>query len=453
MKKLLLVLLMLCGGVLAFAQKSNDTNYFFQYTFGDINCNPDWSFWQVSHGSPSYADYGNAKLVSSNANGINKSEGLFVDYNFSKNNNYQIYFVFNGSSGSSKIEVYGANGLVANKAPDCNEAVLPNADKQLIESVLVYSGYLYNVTIPTDKPYWNPNKNYNYFWISSHNEGSSGHSLLNMVTIKDFGKVESNPPTTPGNLRTTSVKANEIKIEWDPSTDDTRVAGYEVSLNNNFHGTTASTTYTIPRLTQCTNYTIKVRAFDPYDNYSQYASLSVQTPIDLPSDLILSSPINLAGQERIEEATNTITLKAGFSVKANSAQERFHAKISTGCSNIFSFIPEEEEPYFEDDDIFATQPPDVNGGYISETLKNEPFDTTEDILIYSNPTSNMITVEYHQFIGAERVSIFDMMGKSLFDYKLSDVISNIDVSAFPPGIYFIKIITGDQVFVRKLVKQ
>jgi hypothetical protein len=450
MKKILFILsLMLC--VIGAAYSQSNTTYYFQYTFGDPSCNPDWSIWNVSHGSPSYADY-SAKLVSSYTNNTSKSEGLYVDYNFSKNNNYQIYFAFHGSGGQARMEAYGANGLTVGKDAACNEAVLPNvSDKQLIAGVPVYPEYLYEVTIPTDKPYWNPNKNYKSLWITSNNPTFPGYFLLYTVIIKDFGKVESNPPTTPGNLRTTLVEAKKITVKWDPSTDDTKVAGYEVYLNNNLQGTTANTEYTFTRLTECTNYKIDVRAFDPYDNYSPKASITVRTPIDLPGDLVLDTPIDLAGKEVIKETTNSITLKAGFSVKANTAQEIFRARVSSGCPpSILSVFPEDEEkPYFIGGDDYSMDlfpETDSTPTVLSDVTNSDP-------LIYPNPTSNMITVEYHQFTGTEKITMFDIMGKPLLNYKLSGEISNIDLSAFSSGIYFIKIITENQVLVRKLTKQ
>jgi len=85
------------------------------------------------------------------------------------------------------------------------------------------------------------------------------------------------------------------------------------------------------------------------------------------------------------------------------------------------------------------------------TLPSET--TNSDPLIYPNPTSNTIIVEYQQFTGAEEITVFDIMGKPLLNYRLSGVMSNIDMSAFSSGIYFIRIVTEDRVFMKKLVKQ
>ena len=443
MKKLLFILLLAagCAGI-GFSQ---NMTYYFQYISdtGNPSCNPDWHDWYISHGSPSYVFPDYVKLISRNLNG-DKSEGMFVNYSFSKNNNYQIAVSLKETGGTSRIELYGASGLPVNKDPNCNEAPLPNASyKQLIAGV--YIGSYYYITVPSNLSYWNPDRNYNYLWITSNNPGNTSSFIMNMVSITDLGKVELIPPTDPGNLRTTLVEAEQITVEWDPSTDNTKVEGYEVFLNGTSKGTTTKTEYTFTGLTECTKYTIEVRAFDPYDNYSGKASIKVQTTPDLPADVVLERPVDLSiylGKRYIVQALNSITMKPGFSVKANDVREYFHARISTGCGDalLSAFPPEEEYPYSEEE--------------IIETLKSSlPSDTDADILIYPNPASEMITVEYHQFTGVEKILIFDITGKPLLDYRLSGVVSNVDVSAFSSGMYVIKVITQDQVLVQKLIKR
>jgi len=446
MKKILFILLLTaCGAGMGYAQS---TTYNFQYipNTGTPSCNPDWYDWYVSHGSPSYVSPDYAKLASSNG----KSEGMFVYYNFSKNNNYQITLGLKYEA-NARIEIYGAYGLTVNKDPGCNEATQPiPAYKQLIAGGYIGDcgvGVYCNITVP-DTP-WNPNGNYNSLWITSNNPGNTSYFIINKVTITDLGKVESTPPTVPGNLRTKSVEATKITVQWDPSYDASGVAGYEVFLNGTSNGKTGDTEYTFTRLTECTRYTIEVRAYDPYDNYSGKAKITVQTPEDLPADLVLDSPINLStypNKRYTPEATNTITMKHGFSVKANDAQEYFHASISTGCKTIIqpNLSPDGEEVYFVEDADFVED--------TDYSISLVP-DAGSDILIYPNPTTGMITVEYHQFTGVENMLVFDITGKLVLDCRLSGSISNVDVSAFSAGIYFIKVVTQDQVFVKKLLKQ
>ena len=447
MKKILFILsLMLCamGGV--YAQSS--TTYNFHY-LGDPSC-PDWYGWEISHGCPIYADVNNAKFICRSDNDY-LSDGLFANHNFSKNHKYQFLFVFNGIGGNEQphLEAYGANGLVANKNPKCFQAVLPNVpDRQLIDCITVKNGLLYEVTTPT----WYPNKNYNYFWITSNYPYAwTSYFLINRIVITEC---ELPPPPMPVNLHATIVEAKKIKAEWSPSTG---AAKYEVFLNGNSQGNTTNTGYTFTGLKECTSYKIEVRASDQCGDYSDKASITVKTMSDLPIDIVLQDPINLSIQPNkkyIAQALNSVTLKPGFSVKANDAQEYFHARISSGCGDVLlSVFPDgEEESFFtiEDDNFSITSFPEPDSTP-HLTLPSEAINS--DPLIYPNPTSNTIIVEYQQYTGAEKITIFDIMGKPLLNYELSGVMSNIDMSAFPSGIYFIKIITKDHVFVKKLIKQ
>ena len=451
MKKILIIISLIaaCGVYVAEGQ-INTTSYTFWY-IGTPPCNPDLnSGWQVSHGSPDYVpspDYDNLQFVSSynDKDNTSKSEGAFVSYNFSKNNNYRIRIRLKINYGSPKIEVYGANSLYENKDPNCDEAELPTvSSKQLIGGKYIdcTTGYFCIMSFPSDLDKWNPNGNYSYLWITSNNPGNSSSFIVNEVFIEDFGKVESIPPTVPGNLRTKVVEHNKITVQWDASYDASGVAGYEVFLNNVSKGTTSRTEYTFSNLTKCTPYTIEVRAYDIYDNYSaKTPPLSVQTLDDKPGDIVLDKPIILAGGQQIEEATNTITLKAGFSVAATNARELFHAKIVPACPGTPSNIlqSENENQYYteEDEDFFMS------------LLSEE----SNELQIYPNPTSDKITVRYRQFTGVEKITIFDIMGRLVLDDNLSGVVSEIDVSAFPSGVYFIKVITQDKALMKKLIKK
>ena len=75
------------------------------------------------------------------------------------------------------------------------------------------------------------------------------------------------------------------------------------------------------------------------------------------------------------------------------------------------------------------------------------------MLIYPNPASGTITIEYFQFTGSEETMISDITGKSLLHNKLSGIISIIDISSLSSGIYFIKVITHERVYVQKLIKK
>ncbi|WP_424862362.1 fibronectin type III domain-containing protein [Streptomyces sp. MMS24-I29] len=84
------------------------------------------------------------------------------------------------------------------------------------------------------------------------------------------------PPTAPGSLRSTAADSSSVTLAWTASTDDQRVAAYDVhrggELATTVSGTT--TTATIGGLSPSTSYTFTVKARDAADNASRPATPS-----------------------------------------------------------------------------------------------------------------------------------------------------------------------------------
>jgi hypothetical protein len=86
---------------------------------------------------------------------------------------------------------------------------------------------------------------------------NAGHAILfSRVLEKNIfnqPSPDNTPPTTPGNLRTVNISTTSIGLAWDPSSDNTTVAGYEVYINNNKQYTTSSSGITADNLTPNTS--------------------------------------------------------------------------------------------------------------------------------------------------------------------------------------------------------
>ncbi|GAA2327267.1 cellulose binding domain-containing protein [Dactylosporangium salmoneum] len=86
------------------------------------------------------------------------------------------------------------------------------------------------------------------------------------------------PPSTPGNLRAV-VGTNTLTLRWDPSADDTAVAGYEVYMGQNLAATVTGTEYVMPTPPPMI-ITYRVRALDAAGNASPFAVLTPGGPAD-----------------------------------------------------------------------------------------------------------------------------------------------------------------------------
>ncbi|PZF74172.1 peptide-N-glycosidase F-related protein [Taibaiella soli] len=75
--------------------------------------------------------------------------------------------------------------------------------------------------------------------------------------------------------------------------------------------------------------------------------------------------------------------------------------------------------------------------------------------VYPNPTSDLINVIYSSNEEKSRIELFDMQGRRL-DYQTATQkagVAEFNLAAYPTGIYFIKYLAGEDVIVRKVIKQ
>ena len=96
-------------------------------------------------------------------------------------------------------------------------------------------------------------------------------SGLTAVVAMNTGVADTLPPTEPSNLRVIEQTTLYVKVEWNASTDNTGVTGYDVYIDNGTTVTTqtsTSTIHTITGLATGSRYNVFVRAYDAAGNYS-----------------------------------------------------------------------------------------------------------------------------------------------------------------------------------------
>ena len=88
---------------------------------------------------------------------------------------------------------------------------------------------------------------------------------------------DATAPTTPGTPVIGSRTRSSIAISWAESTDNVRVTGYRIYLNDAPAGDTPTTAYTLERLKCGRTYAVAVDAVDGLGNRSQRAGVTTQT--------------------------------------------------------------------------------------------------------------------------------------------------------------------------------
>ena len=76
-----------------------------------------------------------------------------------------------------------------------------------------------------------------------------------------------------------------------------------------------------------------------------------------------------------------------------------------------------------------------------------------NLQVYPNPTSGLISISLKNNVSEVRVEITDVIGKAVIIKTLSDSKTDIDLSGYAKGVYFIKLSNGEETVTRKIVVQ
>ena len=110
--------------------------------------------------------------------------------------------------------------------------------------------------------------------------GSTESDLYIVGTVQAVSSSDTQAPSVPGGLTSSSIGQSSFTLAWNASTDNVGVTGYEVFRNGTSIGTTTASTRTfnVTGLSASTTYSMTVRARDAAGNWSaQSSALSVTT--------------------------------------------------------------------------------------------------------------------------------------------------------------------------------
>jgi hypothetical protein len=94
--------------------------------------------------------------------------------------------------------------------------------------------------------------------------------------------------------------------------------------------------------------------------------------------------------------------------------------------------------------IFEFNPDNIVSSKPEEHIRKE-------ISIYPNPVSGFLNM-HSGTVGIYRVDIYSYNGQIVQSYDMNQTISQLDLSSFQPGVYFISIRSKDFVETRKIIK-
>lgn len=73
--------------------------------------------------------------------------------------------------------------------------------------------------------------------------------------------------------------------------------------------------------------------------------------------------------------------------------------------------------------------------------------------VYPNPTHNILNVKFPDNVQSIKVSVFDVLGKTVMQTNLTAAQPTIDSSSWKPGMYVLQIMTGKNVQTKRVIKQ
>ena len=88
---------------------------------------------------------------------------------------------------------------------------------------------------------------------------------------------------------------------------------------------------------------------------------------------------------------------------------------------------------------------------------NDEFATTgsegNDVAIYPNPTSGVLTIDVPGSVSENTIIVTDMSGKLIVENRTTDAKSELDLSSLAKGMYLLNVSNKERVFVRKVLVQ
>ena len=110
---------------------------------------------------------------------------------------------------------------------------------------------------------------YDFYVVATNAYGSSPNS--NVITQStSTPQTDTTPPSIPTGL-TGQGLGLEVRLTWNPSTDNVGVTGYNIYRDGSFRGTSATTEF-YDSTNINTNYTYTVRAYDAANNVSGFSN-------------------------------------------------------------------------------------------------------------------------------------------------------------------------------------
>jgi len=318
--------------------------------------------------------------------------------------NGQVYVIAHGSATSTILNIadltnsgvmsFNGNDAVGLFKDDVLIDVLGNASSS--------SNFAQNVTLQRKSSITSPNTTYTVSeWNSLPTDtfnGLGSHSI--------DGATDTTAPSAPANLVALNISQTTVDLNWDASTDDTGVTGYDVYQNGVKISTVTNTAFTVSGLVDETAYNFSITAFDAAANVSSASNVIFVTTLPIPDTTAPTAPTNLNSSNITQTsldlnwtASSDNVGVAGYDVYQGttiigsvSTTNYSVSNLSEGTSYTFSVKAKDDAENIST----SSNPLDVT------TESAPPNGTTSELLIseYIEGSSNNKAIEIANFTGS-----------------------------------------------------
>ncbi|MEL6850073.1 MAG: fibronectin type III domain-containing protein, partial [Bacteroidota bacterium] len=143
------------------------------------------------------------------------------------------------------------------------------------------------------------------FQVRAFDAAGNQSQLSTILSVTTQDAPDTQAPDVPTGLAFSNLTENSATITWNPSSDDTGIAGYRVFLDGQEVGTTSGTSFDLIGLSPSTGYTVSVSAYDSAQNESAQSGILSFTTLAGPDTI---APITPQGLVATNINTQTLTL-------------------------------------------------------------------------------------------------------------------------------------------------
>ena len=276
------------------------------------------------------------------------------------------------------------------------------------------------------------------------------------VSINFTTEEAPTPCDAPTALAVSNITETSAEVSWTGT-----ATSYEVRLNGEEAETVSTTSKTFTDLTAGTAYTVEVRAVCE-ETSSDWVSINFTTE---EAPVVAPTVITLAATEITHEAAvlngtvttgnETITAQ-GFEYKTEGVE--VWSSVEADGENMSATLSDLEASTTYEFRAFATT---ESGNTYGETMTFttlsasglEQIESGLSAIVYPNPAKDKATLSLKGLKANATITISDLQGRIILSDKLQAGIESheIDTSGFESGVYYIRVISGNNVNTQKLI--